>query len=58
MEHPPLPVPDETLLEHLHRSHELLLDLRAAEQTPKVQESIRLLELARSRMYEALRSMR
>jgi hypothetical protein len=57
MEPPRLPVPYETLLEQLHRSHSLLLELRAAEQTPKVQESIRLLELARSRMYEALRSL-
>ena len=53
----PLPVPYETLVEQLHESHLLLLELRAREQTPKIEHAIALLELARSRMFEALRSV-
>jgi hypothetical protein len=53
---PSLPVPYEKLLEQIEGSYRLQMELRRREQTPKVQESIRLLEAARLRMFEALRS--
>jgi hypothetical protein len=57
MESPPLAVAYETLVEQLQRSQVLLLELQTMEQTLRVQTSVELLELARSRMFAALHSL-
>jgi hypothetical protein len=57
MESPSLPVPYEKLVEQIEGSYKLQTKLRGMEQTPKVQESIKLLEAARHRMFLALRSL-
>ena len=45
------------LVEQIEGSYGLQMKLREMEQTPKVQESIKLLEAARQRMFLALRSL-
>jgi|tagenome__1003787_1003787.scaffolds.fasta_scaffold18766362_1 hypothetical protein len=56
MQQTPMRVP-EVVVEQLHRSLALLREMQGMEQTLKVAECVRLLRIARARIYDGLRSL-